>query len=279
MAVSFSVNVDGHHKLVRWGFVTHGCIDGYSRMITYLKCSTDNKASTVYKSFLEAVHKNGLPSRMRSDHGGENILVAQHMLEHRGKGRGSIITGRSTHNQRIERLWRDVHKCATQLYYRLFYYLEDRELLNPLNGIHLFALQYVYLPRINKTLQGFKEGWNNHGIRTAGHKSPNQLFVQGVLRLQNSGLTALDFSEHIDDAYGMDDDNDSGPRNAVNNAEGVVVPQAYFFLQEDHFEELANAVNPEAQSDMCGTDLYRASLAFIYDKIRSNQLTYGELVD
>ena len=265
--------------IVRWGFVTHGCIDGYSRMITYLKCSTDNKASTVYKSFLEAVHKNGLPSRMRSDHGGENILVAQHMLEHRGMGRGSIITGRSTHNQRIERLWRDVHKCATQLYYRLFYYLEDRELLNPLNGIHLFALQYVYLPRINKTLQGFKEGWNNHGIRTAGHKSPNQLFVQGVLRLQNSGLTALDFSEHIDDAYGMDDDNDSGPRNAVNDVEGVVVPQANFFLQEDHFEELANAVNPEAQSDMYGTDLYRASLAFIYDKIRSNQLTYGELVD
>ena len=83
----------------------------------------------------------------------------------------------------------------------------------------------MYLPRINKTLQGFKEGWNNHGIRTAGHKSPNQLiFVQGVLRLQNSnsGLTALDFSEHIDDAYGMDDD-DSGPRNAV---EGAVVPQA-----------------------------------------------------
>ena len=36
----------GYHKLVRWRFVTHGGIDGYSCLIVYLKCSTDNKAAT-----------------------------------------------------------------------------------------------------------------------------------------------------------------------------------------------------------------------------------------
>lgn len=40
-------HIDGLHKLIRWGFVVHGCIDGFSRMITYLKCATNNKASTV----------------------------------------------------------------------------------------------------------------------------------------------------------------------------------------------------------------------------------------
>lgn len=239
-------------------------------MITYLKCSTDNKASTVYTSFLEAIRKYGLPSRMRSDQGRENILVAQHMLEHRGMGWGSIMTGRSTHNQRIERLWRDVHKCATQLYYRLFYHLEDRELLNPLNAIHLFALHYVYLPRINKTLQGFKEGWNNHGIRTEAHMSPNQLFVQGVL--QNS----LDLSEHLDV---LEDDTIGGPQSELSDVGGVVVPQISFFLREDHYEELTSAVDPEEQSTTYGIDLYQATLTFVHDKIRSNQLTYGELVD
>ena len=32
-------HIDGHHKLIRWKLVTHGGIDGYSRLIVYLKCS------------------------------------------------------------------------------------------------------------------------------------------------------------------------------------------------------------------------------------------------
>ena len=30
-------HIDGLHKLIRWGFVVHGCINGFLRMITYLK--------------------------------------------------------------------------------------------------------------------------------------------------------------------------------------------------------------------------------------------------
>ena len=71
---------DGHHKLVRWRLVTHAGIDGYSRLIVYLRCSTNNKARTVYELFIEAVHQYHLPSRVRSDQGGENILVGQHMM-------------------------------------------------------------------------------------------------------------------------------------------------------------------------------------------------------
>lgn len=60
--------------------------------------------------FTVAVQKYGIPSRVRSDHGWENYLVAVLMNILRGTGRGSHITGRSVHNERIERLWRDVHK-------------------------------------------------------------------------------------------------------------------------------------------------------------------------
>ena len=169
---------DGHHKLIRWRLVTHCGIDGFSRMVVYLKCSPNNRASTVYELFLRAVQEFGLPSRVRSDQGRENILVAQHMLEHRGDGRGSIITGSSTHNQRIERFWRDLHRCVIKLFYRLFYHMEHLDLVNPENEVHLFALHYVYIHRINKSLREFQSGWNHHSIRTERNRSPHQLFCR-----------------------------------------------------------------------------------------------------
>ena len=47
-------HIDGHHKLIRWRIVTHGGIDGYSRLIVYLKASSNNKSQTVLANFLRA---------------------------------------------------------------------------------------------------------------------------------------------------------------------------------------------------------------------------------
>ena len=86
-----------------------------------------------------------LPSQVRSDQGGENILVAQHMIENRGADRNSMIVGASVHNQCIERLWRDMHKCVTGVFHKHFY---QHDLFNPLDEKHIFALQCVFLPCI-----------------------------------------------------------------------------------------------------------------------------------
>ncbi len=109
-------HVDGHMSLIRWGFVVHGAIDGYSRLITYLHCSTNNYAETVLSQFISAGEQFGFPSRTRSDMGGENINLAHFMVLLRGEGRGSHLTGRSVHNQRIERLWWNVFSECLSLF-------------------------------------------------------------------------------------------------------------------------------------------------------------------
>ena len=82
--------------------MTHGAIDGYSRIILFLKYSSNNRASTVYDLFLEAVGRYGLSSRIRCDQGSENVRIANHMLRHRAEGRSSVLVGSSVHNQCIE---------------------------------------------------------------------------------------------------------------------------------------------------------------------------------
>ena len=141
----------------------HAGIDSYSRLITYMRCSSNNRASTVYELFVMAVQRHQLPSRVRSDQGRENMLVAQHMIEVRGAER-LMITGSSVHNQRVERLWRYMHHWVTILYYKLFYFMEHNDMLDPLNEIQVYMLQYVFLPQINQALSTFMEGWNHHPV-------------------------------------------------------------------------------------------------------------------
>ena len=180
-----------HMPCYRWKFVIHGGIDGYSRLLTFLDISEENTKERLTKHFLGAVKQYGLPSRIRVDHGGENSNICQLMECVRGTGRGSAIRGKSVHNQRIERAWVDVWNGVSNLYHDLFNYMETKGFLNIDEPIHIFALHFTYLPRIARDLRLFRMQWNSHGLRTAHHFSPEQLFVSRSLELYNSGSTAM----------------------------------------------------------------------------------------
>lgn len=170
-----------------------------------------------------------------------------------------MITGSSTHNQRIERLWSDLHRCVVVLYYRLFYFMEQQGILDPLNELHLASLHYVYQPRINRALEIFTEGWNNHAIRTAHHCSPRQLFVKGVLRLHSANLTAFDFLDQVDESYGVD----GVQQRIYTEDEGVPVPETRISLADSVLQQLQQDVDPLSNSDNHAIELYQRALEVI----------------
>ena len=149
----------------------------------FLQCSNNNRANTVFELFHDALILHELPTRVRTDKGRENCDIAWYMLNHplRGPERASHITGRSVHNQRIERLWRDVFRGCTYLFYNMFYDMESQGILDPYNELHPFALHCVFLPRINRDLSNFTAGFNNSPIRTEHNQSPNEIWIRGLL--------------------------------------------------------------------------------------------------
>ena len=185
------------------------------------------------------------------------------MIEHRGADRHSMITGSSTHNQCIERLWRDMHKSVTVLFYKLFYFMEQNGLLDHLNEKHLWALHYVFIPRINKSIQEFVNSWNNHPLHTAGHKSPHQLFTAGALLLQNSQLSSLDFFHQVDSDYGIDPDGPLPVSDDDRDVEGVSVPETSLRFSDSDMTIIKQTIDPSGYSDNYGIDLYEQTVSFI----------------
>ena len=244
--------------------VVHGCVDGFSRVVIFLKCSNNNEANTVLELFKNSVGTYHHPRRIRTDHGTENVEVARFMLHKYGVSINPVITGRSIHNQRIERMWKDVFAYVLQYFHNLFYFMESCEFLDPDNEVHLFSLQYIYIPRVNRALDYFTSQWNNHPMATERNKSPLQTWTAGFYRFAESNYTVvrdvLDVDNTDFNTYGIDD---HGPSPQIETNNNVVVPATSIELNLEETQSLEDQIFPLMEDNDNGIQLYERTIVFV----------------
>lgn len=161
----------------------------------------------------------------------------------------AVITGSTTHNERIERLWRDVYRCVGSLYHDCFQKLEVEGCLNPLNETDMYCLHYVFLPRINSTLEHFIESWNNHSLSSENNLTPYQLFIRGAIQ-QNMTPVIPSFTTA---AF------NSGLPSVTNH---VAVPRSLFLPCPSLYSEMTR-VDPLEPSLAFGSDLYKNLISLV----------------
>lgn len=123
----FLWHMDGYDKLKHYGFCIHGCIDGFSRAVIWLKAyTTNNNPQVVAGYYMEAVrNRMGCPKLVRADLGTENGTVRDMQVFLNGNVRKAFLYGTSPHNQGIERWWGTLRREFAQYWMDFFGLLKD----------------------------------------------------------------------------------------------------------------------------------------------------------
>ena len=123
----------------------------------------------------------------------------------------------------------------------MFYTLEDGGVLDVENELHLVALRYVYVPRINQTLSSFGVAWNNHGLSTSNNRTPVQLWSTSVGR---HNYTAV---QEIFAPSENDHDSDTSSSSLSSGIEVRASSNQYSNL---------TSIDPLAHSNVWGVEIY-----------------------
>lgn len=166
-------HIDGYNKLKPFGFCIHRAIDGFSRRLIWLEVSdTNNNPKLIVKYYLDALNKIGkAPRVLRCDADTENSMVCLLQEFFRSEATDafarhrSVIVGKSTSNQRIERCWCSLRQQGVQWWMDFFKDLRDSGQFNDLDPVHCANLKFCFMHILQTDLDRLAQKWNTHEIR------------------------------------------------------------------------------------------------------------------
>ena len=100
-------------------------------------------------------------------------------------------------------------------------------MLDPFNTLHIAALHYVYLPKINEKLELWRNAWSRHRMRTI-----------------KSSLICLWISGQVQNPVGIELSSAEGVLDEERVEDGCPIFEAPGALSEQCFEILRNQVCP-----------------------------------
>ena len=174
-------HMDGYDKLKPYGFPIHGCIDGFSRKVLWLRVSRiNNNPSVVADWYLEAVRDlGGCPAKIRTDCGTENGKVAAAQCYFVNDPQAHIY-GMSPCNQRIEGWWSYLRRSRMTWWMNFFKDLMEQAVFIPGNQLQIECLWFCFSSIIQQDLDFVVQHWNSHYIRRSRHDTisgrPDELF-------------------------------------------------------------------------------------------------------
>ena len=178
---NYAWHVDGYDKLKPWGFPIHGCIDGYSRRIMWLRVARSNNLPeypAIY--YLETVKElGGCPVEVVTDLGTENSLLASIQSYFRQNPDAHRYVP-SPRNQRIESWWSFYSKNRSSWWRNFFQDLEADGKIDMTSETNKECLWYCFSGVLQADCDAVKDRWNTHYIRRSRHNTargrPDSLF-------------------------------------------------------------------------------------------------------
>lgn len=139
--------------------------------------------------------------------------------------------------------------------------MEQQGILDSLNEIHLFCLHYIYLPCIQRSVNEFREQWNNHGLSTQGGQTPLQLWHMGIVN--NVGLPS-NYIFHVDHTFGIDEE---GPLPEFQTNNNVIIPHNNVTINEMAMNFIQRTVDPLHNDRNHGINLFVNIVDFLQEQV------------
>lgn len=191
MGLLDQIIVDGYDKLKPSVFPIHRAVDGYSRIVMWLKVDrTSDDPEISAKFFSDWVEEVGwCPSLLQTDCGTENVVIAGTQRFLRADCNDDLASekshryGPSTGNQRIEAQWANLCRSHLTWWINFFKDLVDRGVFLTGDVLHGVCIGFCFaelIELIQHDADFVKFHWNTRYIQHSRHETvpgkPEELY-------------------------------------------------------------------------------------------------------